>query len=338
MREKLSHRRLHLTESLTFYPLSGDNPVRFDVSFGFEPGGPVRECFSLDFKVGSDRQGEVHIACIIISVALQCGQSMSDLARIIGESDPGVAPQTMLGLIIRAGVTLDDYLTSQWALTRARDIPKPATEAAAADEVERVDPKGGQPRTYHVVGAEAGQKREPVDARAANVSAGVTAGETARNRTPSVGTWDRTDPALGTSETAGQTVANAELMRRDSRERPAPEQNSGRNGGDCSGIKCGETHTLAGASNTPGSNAIPTERVTGGESAAHRPHLRDVVAIRLRGDGGPVDFIVGSVPLFEGECAPDGTNAISPPKAEVYDLAKRLPNFLRRTSTDGAGA
>lgn len=186
MREKLSHRRLHLTEPLTFYPLSGDNPVRFDVSFGFEPGGPVRECFSLDFKVGSDRQGEVHIACIIISVALQCGQSMSDLARIVGESDPGVPPQTMLGLIIRAGVQLDDYLTSQWPLSRARDIPKPATEAAAADEVERADPKGGQPRAYHIVGAEAGQKREPAEARAANVSVGLTAGETApeSNATP----------------------------------------------------------------------------------------------------------------------------------------------------------
>lgn len=165
MREKLPHRRLHLTEPLTFYPLSGDNPVQFDVSFGFEPGGPVRECFSLDFKVGSDRQGEVHIACIIISVALQCGQSMSDMARIIGESDLAVAPQTMLGLIIRAGVTRDDHLAATWALSRAQDrIPKPATEAAAADDVERADPQGGQRRTFHIVGAEAGQKRVPVEA------------------------------------------------------------------------------------------------------------------------------------------------------------------------------
>jgi hypothetical protein len=117
MREKLSPRRLGITERLTFRPGTLDE-ITFDATYGFEPGGPVKECFTLAFKVGSGIQDMMHQACTGLSIALQSGQSMSDLARIMGEDHPEFPPHSPVGLVVRAGVMLDDYLTAQWALIK----------------------------------------------------------------------------------------------------------------------------------------------------------------------------------------------------------------------------
>lgn len=187
MREKLSPRRLALTERLTFRPaLPGE--VKFDVTFGYEPGGPVKECFCLAFKIGADRQDEMHQACIAISVALQSGQSMSDLARIMGEDDPALAPHSMIGLIVRAGVMLDDWLTAQYAIgetTKFRDAPRPSNRDVSTDGKPcQEDVANGNPPLASSAGRDArgvGERsfhegRTERGNTPANVSAGVTAG------------------------------------------------------------------------------------------------------------------------------------------------------------------
>jgi hypothetical protein len=160
MREKLSPRRLALTERLTFRSgLPGE--VKFDVTFGYEPGGPVKECFCLAFKIGADRQDEMHQACIAISVALQSGQSMSDLARIMGEDDPALPPHSMIGLIVRAGVMLDDWLTAQYAISSSSNFNR-STGAACADTGDSAEGITGRRSC----------KRRPIDPTSEKVEAG----------------------------------------------------------------------------------------------------------------------------------------------------------------------
>jgi hypothetical protein len=230
MREKLSPRRLGITERLTFRPgVPGE--VTFDVTFGYELGGPVKEAFTLAFKLGSDYQDLMHQACIALSIALQSGQSMSDIARVMGESDPAQPPHSMIGLVVRAGVVLDDWLMAQHALVRgptpttpeippldpetifdptnddeldegisssdlaeedggtlvamaecpralAKQIPVPATEAAAAARVETNEAKrGATVVAFHPGGAEAGEKHSAPEPMPQTSDAGVTSRE-----------------------------------------------------------------------------------------------------------------------------------------------------------------
>lgn len=134
MREKLPPRRLGITERLTFRP-GAAGEVTFDVTFGYETGGPVRECFCMPFRVGTDLQDLLHQGCIFISVALQSGQSMADLARIAGEDNPSSSAHSHLGLIVRAGVVLDDWLTAQHALVRC---PSPILPELPPIDVETI--------------------------------------------------------------------------------------------------------------------------------------------------------------------------------------------------------
>lgn len=127
MREKLSPRRLALR--LTFRP-GTDDQVMVDVSYGFEAGGPIKELFCYPFKVGSVRRCDVRASFMAVSVALQAGQSLADLARVLGEDDAERAPQSLLGLAVREGVKLDDELTAKWALVSA-GVPRASTSATA---------------------------------------------------------------------------------------------------------------------------------------------------------------------------------------------------------------
>jgi hypothetical protein len=138
MREKLSPRRLALTERLIFRPATAGE-FAFNVTFGYEPGGPVREVFCQTLKVGTDLRDLLHQGCILISVALQSGQSMSDLAHIMGEDDAATLPQSMFGLIVRAGVMLDDWLTGQYAFHEEAEARAPQGH----DDVPRANVSAG---------------------------------------------------------------------------------------------------------------------------------------------------------------------------------------------------
>jgi hypothetical protein len=107
-REKLPDRRCGVTEVLT-YRKDEPNEVEFATTFNWEEGGRVREVFCLAFKEGTDMRTLLHHACIITSVALQCGATMHGLAKALAEEDPERKPASILALIIRAGVTIDEH-------------------------------------------------------------------------------------------------------------------------------------------------------------------------------------------------------------------------------------
>jgi hypothetical protein len=106
-RDRLPNRRQGITEILT-YRKDEEGEKQFSVTFNWAEGGQVREVFALVFKVGTDLQGMLHQACIITSVALQSGSTMADLARVLGETDRTRRPASIMGLIVRAGVTIDE--------------------------------------------------------------------------------------------------------------------------------------------------------------------------------------------------------------------------------------
>lgn len=104
MREMLAPRRDNV--SMTMTVKMGENPVDFAVTFGFDAGRRVREVFCLPFKTGTDMQALLHQAMIAISLGLQHGVTMPELARILGEDDPA-PPRSIIGAIVRAGALLD---------------------------------------------------------------------------------------------------------------------------------------------------------------------------------------------------------------------------------------
>ncbi len=106
MREKLKPRRAGLTLEMIFKRHDGSE-IKFFVTFGFDEYRRVKECFCLPAKSGTDLQSLIHHACIGISVGLQHGATMAEYARALGEDDPVIAPQSIIGLIVRAGVKLD---------------------------------------------------------------------------------------------------------------------------------------------------------------------------------------------------------------------------------------
>lgn len=107
-REKLPDRRQGITEKLIFRH-NEPGELRFHTTFNWEEGGPVREVFcDLPFKEGADMREQMKQVCIVTSVALQSGHTMADLARVAGEDDVAQKPRSIIGLIIRAGVIVDE--------------------------------------------------------------------------------------------------------------------------------------------------------------------------------------------------------------------------------------
>lgn len=106
MREKLPPRRQGVTVPMA-YTLASGYQIDFVVTYNFNAEHKVKECFCLPFKTGTDLQNLLHHACIVTSMVLQHGSTMSSLARTMGEDEPARSPQSILGLIVRAGVELD---------------------------------------------------------------------------------------------------------------------------------------------------------------------------------------------------------------------------------------
>lgn len=89
----------------------------FVVTFGFgiEEELHIRECFcSTGAKSGTDMAAILSDSCIAISLLLQHGMSISEIAHAFGEDRPeGAAhgpPSSVLGSIARAGVALERSL------------------------------------------------------------------------------------------------------------------------------------------------------------------------------------------------------------------------------------
>lgn len=109
-RVRLPGRRMSVRETIAF-EFSSRAVVEFDVTFGFDDAGRIREMFCAFAQTQSDLGGVIEDACIAASIALQRGHSIADLAKSFGElREEGAAegpPASPIGAIARAGARIE---------------------------------------------------------------------------------------------------------------------------------------------------------------------------------------------------------------------------------------
>lgn len=108
----LPNKRLHIVERIDH---AG---VHYHVGYGFDSDGCVREVFADARKTGSDTQATLSDACIMLSLLLQHGMSIADIAAALGENRAEGASSgdcaSVLGIISRAGVALEQGGVRVW--------------------------------------------------------------------------------------------------------------------------------------------------------------------------------------------------------------------------------
>ena len=119
-RDRLPDRRQGVTEIL-IHRRDQPGEVEFSATFNWEEGGKVREVFCLAFKEGTDLQCLLHHVCISLSLGLQHGATMADYAHALGEEDRETPPTSILGLLVRAGVVIDEQLVAPHAAKAAAE-------------------------------------------------------------------------------------------------------------------------------------------------------------------------------------------------------------------------
>jgi hypothetical protein len=112
-RTKLPYRRMSIRETIIF-EFSAKSAREFEVTFGLDQQGAIREIFCAGGHTQSDLQDILNDACIATSIALQHGARIADLAKSFGEtreegadSGPSSSP---IGAIARAGAVLEAEL------------------------------------------------------------------------------------------------------------------------------------------------------------------------------------------------------------------------------------
>lgn len=109
-RAPLQNRRASVVEDV-LYTSAGGNDQRFTVRFGFDQNNRIKECFCNSLKSGTDLNGLINDSCIAISLLLQHGMSMADLAEAFGENraegQSNGPPSSPLGAVARAGAKIE---------------------------------------------------------------------------------------------------------------------------------------------------------------------------------------------------------------------------------------
>lgn len=109
-RIRLPGKRDHIVCTVPFKDARG-NKHEYRVGFGPDATDAIREVFCSDGKSGSDRQSMLHDGCILMSVALQHGARISDIAHSMSElteeDQTGVRPASPFGAIAAVGAELE---------------------------------------------------------------------------------------------------------------------------------------------------------------------------------------------------------------------------------------
>ena len=109
-REELPKRRATVTLPVSYKKADGSKQT-YIVSFGIAPDGKIKEWFCTSLKSGSDLQALLNDASIAVSIALQTGTTMRELADKFGErraeGENTGPPDSPLGAIARAGAALE---------------------------------------------------------------------------------------------------------------------------------------------------------------------------------------------------------------------------------------
>lgn len=109
-RERLPDRRPAATVTVRHVQNDG-NEMNFVVTFGFDDSAHIREAFAHAAKTGSDLAAILSDSCIALSLLLQRGYSLDDLAHSFGENraegEMHGLPSSLLGSIVRSGIALE---------------------------------------------------------------------------------------------------------------------------------------------------------------------------------------------------------------------------------------
>lgn len=110
MRTPLKNRRPAILSDVA-YTSAGGHEQRFTVRFGFDESGSIKEVFCNSLKSGTDLNGLINDACIAISLLLQHGMGMAQLAEAFGENraegQEHGPPSSPLGAIVKAGAGIE---------------------------------------------------------------------------------------------------------------------------------------------------------------------------------------------------------------------------------------
>jgi hypothetical protein len=113
LRTRLPNKRDHIVCTVPFKDARG-NKHEYRVGFGPDSTGTIWEVFCSDGKSGSDRQSMIHDGCILMSLALQHGASIADIAHSMSElteeDQSGARPASPFGAIAEAGAALEQEL------------------------------------------------------------------------------------------------------------------------------------------------------------------------------------------------------------------------------------
>lgn len=103
MRTQLRNRRPHLNETLRW------GNVAYDVGFGFDETGKVREVFMSGAKVGSEMDGLLADLGVLASLLLQYGPTAADVHGHLGREPaaPGDAAASIIGLVMARAAELE---------------------------------------------------------------------------------------------------------------------------------------------------------------------------------------------------------------------------------------
>ena len=109
-RQRLPDRRPSARVPVSF--VFSDKTIRtYDVTFGFDAEGTIREVFAASGHTQSDLGALIEDACIAASIAMQRGHTISELAQSFGElreeGQGSGPPASLLGAIARAGAELE---------------------------------------------------------------------------------------------------------------------------------------------------------------------------------------------------------------------------------------
>lgn len=113
VRRRLPDCRRNETVAFTFQNSRGEKLI-YEACFGLDAKDVVREVFCNVAKTGTDLQALINDACVNMSISLQFGARIGDLAHALGELrdevDPENRPASILGAIAVAGAELEAEL------------------------------------------------------------------------------------------------------------------------------------------------------------------------------------------------------------------------------------
>jgi hypothetical protein len=119
-RVRLPDKRAHFLREVAFRDARGNDHAPYEVGFGPDAAGAVREVFCSGGKSGSDMQSLIHDGCILMSLALQHGATMADIVHSLSElpdedDESKTRPASPFGAIARAAVALETELAGGMA-------------------------------------------------------------------------------------------------------------------------------------------------------------------------------------------------------------------------------